>query len=192
MTLHLNPPWDDAEIDALERLYKAGWRWPEIAERVSGIRGVERTTSACQTRAVMLGIIDPERKARRLMGSRYDSDIVDLMEQDHTIAEMVEALFQKHGIRVSATYVRSRAVRQKDAFPRWKQRAGKRISDRVVRSNARRTGKRGIDPRSRKSRLRALGIPERSFYSVRGELRDAGIEHTEQDIIDICKIRRRA
>ena len=188
--LHLNPPWSDAEKDALERLYKGGWRWPDIAAQVSSVNGVERTPSACQTRARRIGILDSARKGRQSFAHNYDDDIAAFMGQDRTISEMVETISQKHGVKVSASYVRSRAERQEDAYTAWRSRKGKRISDRVTRRNYR-VG-RSTDPSSRKSRLRAMGIPERSFYTVRGELRDMGVEHTEQDIIDICKKRRRA
>lgn len=197
MTLHLNPPWTEAEIDALEKLYKAHWRWPAIAAHVSGIHGVERTPAACQRRAMRLSILDSARKGQQHFAHNYDDDIAAFMGQDRTISEMVETIFQKHGVKVSATYVRSRAKRQESVYPAWKQRKGKRISDRVVRSNKTRVRRsdglgRPPDPRSRKSRLRAMGVPERSFYTVREELRDMGVEHTEQDIIEICKARRRA
>lgn len=193
MPLHLNPPWSDDEIAELKRLYKARWRWTDIAERVSSVNGVERTTTACQTRAAVIGILDPARKGNRF-AHNYDDDIAALMDQDHTISEMVEVIRERYDVKVSATYVRSRAKKQEHAYPGWKSRKGKRISDRVARSNKARVHRpgRARDPLSRKSRLRAMGIPERTFYSVREELRDAGIEHTEQDIIDICKIRRRA
>src|SRR5690625_3371578 len=172
--LYLNSPWTDAEIDALERLYKAGWRWPAIAENVSSVNGVERTPMACQTRARRLGILDPSRKGRRHFDHNYDDDIAAFMGQDRTTSEMVEAIFQQHGVKVSATYVRSRVIRQESVYPTWKQRKGKRISDRMVRISYR--AGRSPDPDSRRSRLRAMGIPERSFYTVRGELRDMGIE----------------
>lgn len=61
----------------------------------------------------------------------------------------------------------------------------------MKRLNERRAGRRA-DPNSIRSRLKAADIPRRSYYSVREELRDAGVEHTEQDIIEICKARRRA
>lgn len=189
MTLHLNPEWSDSEIDALERLYKARWRWPAIAAHVSGIHGVDRTPSACQSRASVIGILDPARKGGH-MSHDYDADIAALMDDDHTLHEMVEAIRERYGVKVSATYVSVRARKQEHAYPGWKKRAAERIRDRVTRRNYR-VG-RSPDPRSRKSRLRAMGIPERSFYTVREELRDMGVEHTEQDIIDICKKRRRA
>ena len=190
MKLHLNQPWSDAEIDALKRLYKAGWRWPAIAAHVSRVNGVERTPSACQTRARRLGILDPARKGRRHFAHNYDDDIAALMGDNFSLSGMVEAIYARYGVKVSASYVSSRARKQNHAYPGWKKRTNERMSSGVARSNYR-VG-RSADPRSRKSRLRAMGIPERSFYGVREELRDMGVEHTEQDIIDICRKRRRA
>lgn len=190
MTLHLNSPWTDAEIDAVERLYKAGWRWPAIAEHVSSVNGVERTPAACQTRARRLGILDPARKGRQNFAHNYDDDIAALMDDNLSLSEMVEAIHARYGVKVSASYVNSRARKQNRAYPGWKKRANERNGNGVARSNYR--AGRSTDPNSRRSRLRAMGIPERSFYSVREELRDTGVEHTEQDIIDICKKRRRA
>ena len=190
MTLHLNSPWTDAEIDAVERLYKAGLRWPAISEHVSSVNGVERTPMACQTRARRLGILDPARKGRRQFDHNYDDDIAALMDDNFSLSEMVEAIHARYGVKVSASYVNSRARKQNHAYPGWKKRANERNSKGVARSNYR-VG-RSPDPRSRRSRLRAMGIPEGTFYTVREELRDMGIEHTEQDIIDICKQRRRA
>lgn len=137
MTLRLNPAWTDAEIAELERLYKARWRWSEIAERVSGIRGVERTASACKTRASIIGIRDPARKGNR-PGSNYDADIAALMDQDRTLSEIVEAIRERYGVTVSATYVNYRAEKQERAYPGWKSRAPGRISDRLARGRARR------------------------------------------------------
>lgn len=190
MKLNLNSPWTDAEIDELERLYKAGWRWPAIAEHVSGIHGVERTPSACQTRARRLGILDPARKGKQNFAHNYDADIAELMDDNCSLSEMVEAIRERYGVKVSASYVNSRARKQNHAYPGWKQRANERMSKGVARSNYR--AGRSTDPNSRRSRLRAMGIPERSFYTVREELRDMGVEHTEQDIIDICQKRRKA
>lgn len=190
MKLHLNSPWADAEIDALERHYKAGWRWPAISEHVSSVNGVERTPSACQTRARRLGILDPARKGQQNFAHNYDADIAELMDDNFSLSEMVGAIQERYGVKVSASYVNSRARKQKHAYPGWKQRANERNGNGVARSNYR--AGRSTDPNSRRSRLRAMGIPERTFYSVREELRDMGVEHTEQDIIDICKSRRRA
>ena len=70
-----------------------------------------------------------------------------------------------------------------------------RVIDRPVdrvRDVAAKNGIRINKPPSRAARLREMGIPSRTFYTVREELRDAGVEHTEQDIIAICKARRRA
>ena len=189
MKLHLNPPWSNAEIEALERLYKAGWRWPAIAAQVSSIRGVERTPLACQTRAGVIGILDPARKGNQL-GNSYDAVIAEMMDDNYTLHEMVDAIRERYGVKVSATYVSVRARKQNHAYTRWKKRANERMSKGVTRSNYR-TG-RSPDPASRNSRLRTMGIPERSFYSVREELRDMGVEHTEQDIIEICRKRKRA
>lgn len=50
---------------------------------------------------------------------------------------------------------------------------------------------RPVDPTSVRQRLKAEGIPSRSFYTVRDELKDSGIEASVTDIIDICKARRR-
>ena len=128
------------------------------------------------------------RKDRRL-GSIYDADIAELMDENFSLSEMVEAIHARYGVKVSASFVRSRALKQNHAFPVWKKRTNERNGKGVARSNYR--AGRSTDPNSRRSRLRAMGIPERSFYCVREELRDMGIDHTEQDVIDICKKRRR-
>lgn len=190
MKLHLNPPWTDAEIDALERLYKARLRWPAIAAHVSSVNGMERTPSACQTRARRLGILDPARKGQQNFAHNHDADIAKLMDDNFSLSEMVKAIQERYGVKVSASYVNSRARKQNHAYPGWKKRENERMSKGVSRSNYR--AGRSTDPNSRRSRLRAMGIPERSFYTLREELRDMGVEHTEQDIIDICKKRMRA
>src|SRR5699024_3413839 len=110
--------------------------------------------------------------------------------ENFSLSEMVEAIHARYGVKVSASFVRSRALKQDHAYPVWKKRTNERNGNGVARSNYR--AGRSTDPNSRRSRLRAMGIPERSFYCVREELRDMGVEHTEQDVIDICKARRRA
>lgn len=187
--MNRNTPWTKDECNAVALLYKAHWRWPAIAAHVSGIYGNERTPQACQTRAGILGILDPARKGHQF-AHNYDADIAELMDQDHTLSEMVEAIKKKYGVTVSATYVRSRATKMGDTHTTWVSRKGKRISDRVGRSNAR-TPKARRQPNSRASRLRALGIPERRYYAIRETLIDEEIEHTEQDIIDLCLMGKR-
>ena len=51
---------------------------------------------------------------------------------------------------------------------------------------------RPVDPNSIRSRLKAAGVPKRSYYNVREELKDEGLEASVEDIIEICKARRRA
>lgn len=48
------------------------------------------------------------------------------------------------------------------------------------------------NPNSMRNRCIRHGILPQTFYRVRKELREMGVEHTDQDVIDIVKARRKA
>lgn len=50
---------------------------------------------------------------------------------------------------------------------------------------------RAADMYSIRQRLKRAGVPHRSYYAVREELVDMGVEFDVEDVIDICKARRR-
>ncbi|HSH24777.1 MAG TPA: hypothetical protein VLA13_04490 [Massilibacterium sp.] len=50
-TTNRHTPWQPAEVNAMEMLYKAGWRWESIAVHVSGIYGNSRTRESCRSKA---------------------------------------------------------------------------------------------------------------------------------------------
>lgn len=51
-------------------------------------------------------------------------------------------------------------------------------------------GGRPVNPRSIRQRCKRAGISRRSFTRVREELRDEGIEHTIQDVIEIVQAKK--
>lgn len=70
-------PWQPAEVNGMEMLYRAGWRWESIAAHVSGIYGNERTRESCRSKAreIMLTKGGSKSWLRR----DIDADLEDLL-----------------------------------------------------------------------------------------------------------------
>ncbi len=49
---------------------------------------------------------------------------------------------------------------------------------------------RPVNMYSIRQRLQRAGIPHRSYYNVREELVDMGVEFDDEDVMDICKARQ--
>lgn len=119
-------PWSRPALNALDLLYRAGWRWAAISAHVSAVDGIERTPKACRRKASDIRLTTPAGKAWRAYDHLLD-DLYDLMVLDYSAAEIVDALEGQHGVRLT---------------PKWVGQAGKRLPSGVLSGwKARRHGR---------------------------------------------------
>ena len=83
-------PWWSSELDALELLYNAGWKWPAIRAHLAGWRGVQRTVEAVRAKGKQIGVTAGKPRGHTPMS--IADDLEDLMILGRSSREIAEEL----------------------------------------------------------------------------------------------------
>jgi len=121
--------WSISEQNAMELLYRAGWRWSAISAHVSGIHGKHRSAIACQRKCKSIGLTDPHRVSWKRLSDAYNDDLRDMMVLDYSTGQMADELTHQYGQPFSQAWVHKRLRELPDGYyAAWRKRVAGRLS----------------------------------------------------------------